>query len=113
MTLLERRKVGCIDRGTLRLTVWTARVLTVWPGVPGKPEPVQVGDQSLGVRLLAPLRIGIFDAQQEAPAGAARQKLVEERRACVAKVQVPGRTRRKAGNGILLGHGERLRRIAP
>jgi hypothetical protein len=50
------------------------------------------------VGIHAALAVGIFDAQQKAPARSAGEQLVEQRRARISEVQLAGRARRKAGD---------------
>src|SRR5438105_2482589 len=70
--------------------------------VPVDAEPAQVRHERGGVRLETALAVGVLDAQQETPPGAARQQQVEQRGARVSQVQLAGGTRGEAGDRLRL-----------
>ena len=59
--------------------------------------------------LLAPLGVGILDAQQKPASHVAGEQLVKERGAGVAQVQVPGRAGCKACGNVHVIHEMNLR----
>src|SRR5450755_2073295 len=73
-----------------------ARALEDRPLVPVELEPAKRVEDLLDVLGCRALLVGIFDPQHEAPAGAAREQPVEQRRAGATDVQRAGRGRSKA-----------------
>src|SRR5581483_10833856 len=61
-----------------------------------EPEPAQVPQDGVARLLRRALGVGVFDAKDERAAVAARQEPVEQRRARVADVKVPGGAWRKS-----------------
>ena len=77
----------------LGLPIRSARAIDVGAFIPGEPEPPQITKNCrVGVDGGA-LHVGVLDPQNERAALPAREEPVEERRARVAHVQLPGRTR--------------------
>src|SRR5262245_37659558 len=66
--------------------------------VPFETHPVQVLDNGALGFLRRPLRVGVFDPQDEGAALASRQQPVEEGGARVADVQLPGGTGRETNS---------------
>ena len=82
--------VGRVEVQPLRLSVRTAAAADVWPFIPIEAEPSQVADDP-GFRFnRRSLDVGVFDAEDERPAGPAREKPIEHGGAHVADVQVAG-----------------------
>ena len=63
---------------------------------PLEPHPPQIVEDRLLRLARRPLDVGVLDAQDERAALTAREQPVEQRRARVADVQLPGRTRRES-----------------
>src|ERR1035438_9038165 len=69
-----------IDRATLALCVGRARpsqvvqgwISQVWTLLPANPQPAQVFERGVGVRAPAAVRVKVFHAHDECPAGVAR-----------------------------------------
>ncbi len=98
----QLRGVRLIEMQPLRLPVRTVRAADVGPFVPVEPEPAQVAHDR-GLRLARrSLDVGVLDAQDEGAAGAAREQPVEQRRAGVADVQLPGGAGSEADSHELL-----------
>ena len=88
--------VRTIDVQSLGLAIRTVLAADVDALGPLEPEPVQVLDHAaLGLAGRA-LEVGVLDAQDERAALPARKQPVEERRARVADVQLPGGAWRKS-----------------
>ena len=58
--------------------------------VPGDPQPGEAVENHLGVRLGAPLLVGVLDPQDEGAAGVPGEQPVEQRRAGAADVEIAG-----------------------
>ena len=83
-------RVRRVEVQPLGLAIGTVRPADVGPLVPVEPEPAQVlEDARLGLARRS-LGVGVLDAQDERAVLAVRQQPVEERRAGVADVQLPG-----------------------
>ena len=77
----------------LRLPIGTVGAANVRALVPLETEPAQILENAVFGLARRPLAVGIFDAQDERAVLAVGEQPVEERRAGIADVQVPGRAR--------------------
>ncbi len=60
------------------------------PLVPGNPQPGEAVENHLGVRLGAPLLVGVLDPEDEGAAGVPGEQPIEQRRAGAADVEIAG-----------------------
>src|SRR5205085_306799 len=83
-------RVRLVEMQALGLPVRTARSADIGAFVPVEPEPAQIAeDARLGLARRA-LDVGVLDPEDEGAAVTPREEPVEQRRAGVADVQVPG-----------------------
>src|SRR3954462_5457509 len=86
----------------LGLPVRTVAAADIGTFVPFETEPPQV-PQNRRLRLTCrPLDVGILDSQDERASRSPREQPVEQRRAGVANVELPGRARREPNSHRLL-----------
>jgi hypothetical protein len=74
------------------------------PLVVGNPQPGEAVENHLGVRLGAPLLVGVLDPQDEGPAGVLGEQPVEQRRAGAADMEVAGWGWGEADAGLGASH---------
>ena len=73
-----------------------------------QPQPAEIGQDRIGERLGGPLRIGIVEPQQEAPAPHLGQQPIVQRQPDVADMEPAGGRGSEAGDG----HGRPLHRVS-
>src|SRR5262249_10799236 len=87
--------VGLIQVQPLGLPVRPVSAAPVRTLLPVETQPLEVPANPDFGCLRRSLLVGVLDTGNERAAGSAREQPVEERRACVADVQMAGRARRK------------------
>src|SRR5688572_27157365 len=80
---------------SLRLPVRAVQPSNVGPFIPVEPQPSQVFEDAVLRLASRPLRVGVFDPQDERALVAVREEPVEQCGPRVADVQLSGRTRSK------------------
>ena len=92
-----------IDMQALGLTVRTTLATNVHALGPLEAEPMQVVDHAALGFARGALEVGVLDSQDERATLPAREQPVEERRARVADVQLPGRARSETESHQVFG----------
>ena len=85
-----------VDFQTVGLAIGSVRPTDVGAFVPIQAEPLEIGDELIFKAGFAAFDVSVFDPQHHSAALPPGKKPVEQRRARVAHVELPGRRRSKA-----------------
>src|SRR6185437_5521709 len=101
---LQALEVAAVHGGALRLQIGPMRATAIRTLIPAEAQPAEILEERLRKALATARSVGILHAQHEAAGAPSRQQAIEQCRACIAQVQLPRGTGRKACDDRLNRH---------